>query len=299
MQAGRRLPTVAELQTFRLRQDLSGAEFTSHVWFDANGSSQTQKVMLVDRDGRQSVASGSAAFRCVAPPGATRSENNPLEAAAQSDLRNAVAAANLCAAGNEGSYTNCGTIAQLEADGYQEDPKVTLVITESRWPSTTAAAAPTGTTPKPPRSYPYPGSSSGHKNEGRLQGAPHATKGSRDVPAIPKAYHVTSMAYAVGQTIEVYLEFDLPPAQGVRLVVATFANERGDVVELTDDPAEGSWCFVQRPTQSALRGRAAQPGFYELERLRVEHLWGVTHMDPPGIGFEVKSTPEVVAWSLR
>ena len=139
LQAGRRLPTVAELQTFRLRegQDLSGAEFTSHVWFDANGSSQTQKVMLVDQDGRQSVASGSAAFRCVAPPGAPRSENNPLEAAAQSDLRNAVAAATLCAAGNnEGSYANCGTIAQLEANGYQRDPKVTLVIvtaTATRW----------------------------------------------------------------------------------------------------------------------------------------------------------------------
>jgi hypothetical protein len=129
LQAERRLPTVAELQTFRLRQDLSGAEFTSHVWFDANGSSQTQKVMLVDQDGRQSVASGSTAFRCVAAPNATRTENNPLEAAAQSDLRKAVSAATLCAAGNEGSYTNCGTIAQLEANGYQEDPKVTLVIT--------------------------------------------------------------------------------------------------------------------------------------------------------------------------
>ena len=136
LQAGRRLPTVAELQTFRLRQDLSGAEFTSHVWFDSNGSSQTQKVMLVDQDGRQTVASGSAAFRCVAAPGAARSENNPLEAAAQSDLRKAVAAAALCAAENEGSYTNCGTIAQLEANGYQEDPKVTLVITgatATRW----------------------------------------------------------------------------------------------------------------------------------------------------------------------
>jgi hypothetical protein len=130
LQAGRRLPTVAELQTFRLRQQLSGAEFTSHLWIDANGSSQTQKVMLVDQDGRQSVASGSAAFRCVAAPGAPRSENNPLEAAARSDLRNAVAAATLCAAGNnEGSYADCGTIAQLEANGYQEDPKVTLVIT--------------------------------------------------------------------------------------------------------------------------------------------------------------------------
>ena len=135
LQAGRRLPTVAELQTFRLRQQLSGAEFTSQVWFDANGSSQTQKVMLVDQDGRQSVASGSAAFRCVAAPGAARTENNPLEAAAQSDLRKAVAAADLCAA-NDGSYANCGTIAQLEANGYQHDPNVTLVITTAtatRW----------------------------------------------------------------------------------------------------------------------------------------------------------------------
>ena len=46
-----------------------------------------------------------------------------------------------------------------------------------------------------------------------------------------------SMAYAVGQTIEVCLEFDMPPAQGVRFVVATFVNERGDVAELTDMPS--------------------------------------------------------------
>jgi hypothetical protein len=95
------------------------------------------------------------------------------------------------------------------------------------------------------------------------------------------------------------MEFDLPPAQGVRLVVATFENERGDAVELTDMPAEESECFLQRPTQSALQGRAAHPGFYNLKRLRVAHLWGVTHVDAPEIGFEVRSTPEVVAWSLR
>jgi len=93
--------------------------------------------MLVDQTGRQSVASGPAGFRCVAAPNAARSENNPLEATAQSDLRNAAAAATLCAAGNnDGSYANCGTIAQLEANGYQQDPKVTLVITTAtatRW----------------------------------------------------------------------------------------------------------------------------------------------------------------------
>ena len=116
----------------------------------------------------------------------------------------------------------------------------------------------------------------------------------------PEAYHVPCMAYyAVGQTIEVCLEFDLPPAKGVRLVVATFANERGDVLELTDMPAEESWCFLQKPTQAALQGRAAHPGFYELKRLRVTHLRGVTHVPPPEIGFEVRAMPEVVAWRLR
>jgi hypothetical protein len=47
------------------------------------------------------------------------------------------------------------------------------------------------------------------------------------------------MAYVVGQTIEVCLEFDLPLAQGVRLVVATFVNEHGEVAELTNMPARG------------------------------------------------------------
>ena len=107
------------------------------------------------------------------------------------------------------------------------------------------------------------------------------------------------MAYALGQTIEVCLEFDLPPARGVRRVVATFANERGDVAELTDVPAGASECVVQEPTQIGLQGRAAYPGFYELKRLRVEHLRGVTHVEPSEIGFEVRGTPEVVEWRLR
>jgi hypothetical protein len=75
-----------------------------------------------------------------------------------------------------------------------------------------------------------------------------------------------SMAYAIGQTVEVCLEFDLPPAQGVRLLVATFANEHGDVAQLTDMPAGVSQCFLQKPTQTSLRGRAAHPGCYELKR---------------------------------
>ena len=108
-----------------------------------------------------------------------------------------------------------------------------------------------------------------------------------------------SMAYAVGQTIEVCLQFDLPPARGVRRVVATFENERGDVAELSEVPAGASECVVQEPTQIGLQGRADYPGSYELKRLRVEHLRGVTHVDPPGIGFEVRGTPEVVGWHRR
>ncbi len=107
-----------------------------------------------------------------------------------------------------------------------------------------------------------------------------------------------SMAYAVGQTVEVCLEFDLPLARGFRFVAATFANERGDVAELTEAPAGVSECFVQKPNQAALRGRASHPGLYELKRLRVEHLRGVTYVDPPEIGFEVRGIPEVVGWRL-
>ena len=52
--------------------------------------------------------------------------------------------------------------------------------------------------------------------------------------------------------VELYLEFDLPLAQGMRFVVATFANERGDVTELTEVPAGVSECFLQEPAQVAL-----------------------------------------------
>jgi hypothetical protein len=109
---------------------------------------------------------------------------------------------------------------------------------------------------------------------------------------------VRSMTYAVGQTVEVCLEFDLPLARGLRFVVATFANECGDVAELTEVPAEVSKCLLQKPTQTALQGRAAHPGLYELKRLRVEHLRGVTYVDPPEIGFEVGGAPEVVGWRV-
>ena len=81
--------------------------------------------------------------------------------------------------------------------------------------------------------------------------------------------------------------------------MATFENERGDLAELSDVPAGTSYCVVQKPTQIGLQGRADYPGFYEMKRLRVEHLQGVTHVEPPEIGFEARGSPEVVGWRLR
>jgi hypothetical protein len=103
----------------------------------------------------------------------------------------------------------------------------------------------------------------------------------------------------VGQTIEVCLEFDLPPTRGIRRVVGIFENQRGQVVELSDVPPRSSDCVVQEPTQTALQGRAAYPGVYRLRQLQVRHLLGTTYISPPRISFEVKGSPEVVGWRER
>jgi hypothetical protein len=107
------------------------------------------------------------------------------------------------------------------------------------------------------------------------------------------------VAYAVGQTIEVCLELDLPPARGIRRVVGVFENRRGQTAELSDVPARSSECVVQEPTQIALQGSAAYPGVYRLRRLEVCHLAGTTHISHPEVGFEIKGTPEVVGWRER
>ena len=106
------------------------------------------------------------------------------------------------------------------------------------------------------------------------------------------------MPYAVGQTIEVCLEFDLPPTRGIRRVVGIFENQRGQVIELSDVPARSSECVVQESTQTALQGRAAHPGVYRLRQLEVKHLSGMIYINPPRISFEVKGSPEVVGWRL-
>jgi hypothetical protein len=70
------------------------------------------------------------------------------------------------------------------------------------------------------------------------------------------------MAYAVGQSVEVCLDFDPPPARGIRRIVGIFENHQGQVVELSDVPNRMSECVVQEPAQIALQGRAAYPGVY-------------------------------------
>jgi len=103
------------------------------------------------------------------------------------------------------------------------------------------------------------------------------------------------VAYVVGQTIEVCLGLRLPPARGIRRIVGVFVNEHGEVIELTDVPARVSQCVLQDPSQTALQGRAARPGVYELRRLEVQDLLrGVTHVNPPEISLKVEDTPEAV-----
>ena len=105
---------------------------------------------------------------------------------------------------------------------------------------------------------------------------------------------VRAVVFAVGETIEVCLALDLPPARGIRRVVAVFANGDGEVIELTDVPASASECVLQDPSQTALRGRAVYPGLYELRLLKVRDLQGVTRLDPPEVSLEVKDSSGAV-----
>ena len=86
---------------------------------------------------------------------------------------------------------------------------------------------------------------------------------------------------------------DLPPTRGIRCIVAVFVNEHGEAIELIDVPARVSECILQNPSQTALRGRAAHPGIYELRQLKVKDLQGVTHVNPPEVSLEVEDASEV------
>jgi hypothetical protein len=84
----------------------------------------------------------SSTYRWVAfdQPCADCEQIAEWEATAQSDLRNAATAAEVCAADNGGSYDNCGTLASLEAYGFNKSPDVNYTnvqATATRWVSTT------------------------------------------------------------------------------------------------------------------------------------------------------------------
>jgi type IV pilus assembly protein PilA len=71
------------------------------------------------------------------------------EAAAQSDLRNAAAAATSCSTANNGSYALCQTEAQLTPFGYNRTDAVTyanVAGTNTRWAATTTHTLDNGTT---------------------------------------------------------------------------------------------------------------------------------------------------------
>ena len=76
LQAGRRLPTVAELQTFRLQpgidlgEELTSNEWTSSWYNDKDGATRLNLAISVLQSGRllEQERGGSLPFRCVAAP---------------------------------------------------------------------------------------------------------------------------------------------------------------------------------------------------------------------------------------
>ncbi len=70
------------------------------------------------------------------------------ESAAQSDLRNAAAAATSCSTQNGGSYVNCATAVQLQAFGFNPTDNVTYANTVANgttWTANTTHALDDGT----------------------------------------------------------------------------------------------------------------------------------------------------------
>jgi hypothetical protein len=52
-------------------------------------------------------------------------------------------------------------------------------------------------------------------------------RGARRDAGIPGVWDARIVAYAVGQTIEVCLALDPPPARGIRRIVCVLVGERG------------------------------------------------------------------------
>ncbi len=71
------------------------------------------------------------------------------ESAAQSDLRNAAAAATSCSTQNNGDYTTCNTTAALQPFGFNPTDNVTLTVTAATpaaWTANTVNTLDDGTT---------------------------------------------------------------------------------------------------------------------------------------------------------
>ena len=87
----------------------------------------------------------------IAIPAFLAQRERAWEAAAQSELRNMAAAATSCSVANGGSYANCRTVAQLEANGWTNDEDVTQTITAAGIADTVWA----GTATRPPDTTTY------------------------------------------------------------------------------------------------------------------------------------------------
>jgi hypothetical protein len=70
---------------------------------------------------------------------------------------------------------------------------------------------------------------------------------------------VPGMAYAVGQTVEVCLEFDLPPARGIRRIVGVFENQQGQILELSDVPSGRRSASCRSPRRPPCRDARPAP----------------------------------------
>jgi type IV pilus assembly protein PilA len=84
----------------------------------------------------------------IALPAFLAQREQAWQAAAQSDLRNAAAAATSCAVPTGGDYSACETDAQLRPFGYRPTANVTLTAdgTTTAWSATTTNTLDDGTT---------------------------------------------------------------------------------------------------------------------------------------------------------
>ena len=92
-----------------------------------------------------------------------------------SDLRNAAAAATSCASANDGSYTNCSTVAQLKANGFNPSANVTVTPTVSGTGGSIWSATATSTAVGGQSSFT---TDSSNANSGRVVYTPPAAAGS-------------------------------------------------------------------------------------------------------------------------